>query len=49
MGLKNGNNIDIKLTGSQSFCGTLRHINVKIYQNVQLIAIRMLDMKPDFN
>jgi hypothetical protein len=34
MGLKNDNNIDNKLTGSQSFCGTVRHVTVmmlKVY------------------
>jgi hypothetical protein len=30
MGLKNDNNIDKKLTGFQSFCGTVGHVTVKM-------------------
>jgi hypothetical protein len=32
MGLKNDSNIDIKITGSQSFCGTVRHITVTMFK-----------------
>jgi hypothetical protein len=30
MGFKNGNNINIKLQGSQSFCGTVQHITLRM-------------------